>query len=80
MFQPSKPSERVQGSRAEVIISRPPSAIAFRKTAPSRAQQGMPGSVPGNIHDNGPYNHRSPSPGGNRGGNQPVGETKSTRY
>ncbi|KAL4238851.1 hypothetical protein ACF0H5_003558 [Mactra antiquata] len=41
-YVPSKPSERVQGSRAEVIISRPPSAIAFRTTAPNRPIQARP--------------------------------------
>lgn len=79
-FQPSKPSDRVQGSRAEVIISRPPSAIAFRKSAPSRGTpQNLPGAALANSHDNILYSASVPSPNshGNRGGNPQVGENIS---
>lgn len=68
---PSKPSDRVQGSRAEVIISRPPSAVAFRKPGPSRAtSQNLPGLAGGASQENSPYPpRRTPNDFGSRGVN-----------
>lgn len=70
-FQPSKPTEKLEGSRADIIRSRPPSAIAFRQKKPgpqvaSFVNQNRPRSAMGELasssyngHDNNAFEHES---------------------